>query len=237
MKPIPDYEGYYEIGEDGTVMRIETQRILVPCINKQNGYLYVGLWKNNIGRTFAIHRLVAQVYVPNPDNKSCVNHRNSERLDCHASNLEWCTHQENMVHGYQEGFMSQEARRNFKEFELELLLQSVLAGENMTTLALSAGVGLSRLTINVRRKAKELGVEDAFNAELYRQKCIRNKQSNVDKQQAVLQFTQDGQFIAEHPSLTTAAHAIGAKSSGSISNALNPKMKQQLAYGYSWKYK
>lgn len=237
MKPIPEYEGIYTIDEYGTVMRVETHRVLAPCINKQTGYLYVGLWKNNVGRTFSVHRLVARVYVPNPDNKPHVNHRNSERLDNHAGNLEWCTQQENMQHAYQEGFMSQEARRNFKEFDLEMLLQAFLAGESMTSLALGAEVGLSRLTINVRRKARELGKEGLFDAEIYRQRCIRNKQSNIDKQMPILQFTPEGIFIAEHISMTAAAKAIGASSSGSINNALNPNMKQRLAYGYLWKFK
>lgn len=53
---------------------------------------------------------------------------------------------------------------------------------------------------------------------------------------AVLQYTTSGDYIAEFDSITAAAKAIGKKSSGSISNALNPSHPQKFAYGYLWKF-
>lgn len=237
MIPIPGYEDQYAIQEDGAVIRIDSGKAITPSLNKQNGYLYVSLWKDNKGKTFSVHRLVANAYIPNPDNKPFVNHKNSNRADPSKQNLEWCTQSENLTHGYTHGFMSQEERRNFNEFELELLLKAVLSGENMTALAKNAEVGLSKLTINVRRKASELGLTNEYEAELKRQKNGRNATANVANRKPIIQLNLDGTFVAEHESLTAATKSLGKKSSGTISNALNPDKDQTVAYGFLWKFK
>lgn len=236
MRPIQGFEEQYTVSENGDVTRIETGRVLKPTINKQNGYLCVSLWKDNIGKTCTVHRLVALAYIPNPDNKPEVNHKDSERLNPCAYNLEWSTRSENAQHGYTEGFNSQAHRRNFKDFELDLLLQAVLSGQNMTAMAKAEGVGLSKLTINLRKRAREANLEDDYIAELYRQKCIRNQQANEAKKVAVCQLSPEGLFIQYHESATDAAKALGKSSSGSIHNALTGRNGQRKAFGYLWTY-
>jgi hypothetical protein len=235
MLDIQNYEQQYTITSDGVISRKSTGRILKPCVNTENGYLYVSLWKDNKGTTHSVHRLVASHFLSNPDNKPFVNHKDSNRTNAALSNLEWCTQSENIQHGYTHGFMSQETRKNFDRFELELLLQSVLSGESMTAIAKGAGVGLSRLTINLRKLAVSLGVETALNVELVNQKNKRNIEANVHKRIPIAQWTLDGILVAEHPSATSAAKALG-KSSGSICNALNPNHPQQKAYEFLWTY-
>lgn len=237
MIPITGYEDCYAIKEDGSVIRLETGRVLKPSLNNQNGYLYVSLWKNNIGKAHSVHRLVANAYIPNPDNKPEVNHISSNRADPRKENLEWSTRSENAKHGYEDGFMSQDARKNFQSMELEMLLKSFLAGENMTMLAKGFGVGLSRLTVNLRNTARNLGLEDELDAELYLQKCKRNASACDGLKQPVTQFTKDGVFVAEHQDITSAAKSLGGKSSGSISNALKQRNGQKYAYGFLWKFK
>ena len=133
--------------------------------------------------------------------------------------------------------MSQDHRKNFQSLEVELLLSAFLAGETMTSLAIGHGSGLTNLTRNLRDKARNMGMEDQLDAELYRQKCARNTAANAGKKRVIHQLTKEGVFIAEHDSLGSAARALGKTSTGSISNALNPSMDQQLAYGFKWKYK
>ena len=53
------------------------------------------------GKTVKVHKLVAEAFVPNPDNKPCVNHINYDTSDARAVNLEWATHKENNVHSAQ----------------------------------------------------------------------------------------------------------------------------------------
>lgn len=123
---------------------------------------------------------MALAYIPNPDNKSFVNHIDANRSNPHVNNLEWCTQSENIQHAYRLGNMSQ--KKNFTAEELDWLLAETLARRSMTDLAKTMGVGLSRLTLNLRKRAKQTGLEEAFDVELTEQKRIRNTQANASKQ-------------------------------------------------------
>lgn len=61
-------------------------------------YISIGLWRNNIPTYKYLHRIVAEAFVPNPDNKRYVNHIDGDPSNNCASNLEWCTAHENMQH-------------------------------------------------------------------------------------------------------------------------------------------
>ena len=63
------------------------------------GYMFVSLYKNNKLHSKKVHRLVAQAFIPNPDNKIEVNHIDENKTNNHVSNLEWMTHKENINHG------------------------------------------------------------------------------------------------------------------------------------------
>lgn len=60
-------------------------------------------FKDGTSKRLYVHRLVAELYIPNPDNKPVVNHKNSDRSDNRVENLEWCTYQENYVHAHKSG--------------------------------------------------------------------------------------------------------------------------------------
>lgn len=76
-------------------------RILNPSTDK--GYLSVVLSKAGTTRTFLIHRLVALAFIPNPDNKPQVNHKNGDTTKNEVTNLEWATERENQQHAVQSG--------------------------------------------------------------------------------------------------------------------------------------
>lgn len=230
--PIPEFEGY-SIKEDGSVFSHKNGRFLKHHLN-ENGYLYATLRKENRNRTVAVHRLVAAAYLPNPDQKPFVNHLDANRTNPHKDNLEWCTQAENIKHAYKIGNMSQ--KQNFSQEELDKLLDRFEAGETMTGLASEMAVGLSRMTINLRNRAHKTSRFAAFEAELKRQKQLRNTEANVTKRTPVVQLSLSGGFIAGFPSITAAAKALGVSSSGPIHNALNPNNIQKSAYGFLWKY-
>ena len=98
MKDIIGYEGQYAVTEDGKVWSYKTKRFLVTSVHR-NGYIKVSLWKNNKQKTYFMHRLVAEAFIPNPDNLPQVNHKDENKTNNCVSNLEWCTHKYNNNYG------------------------------------------------------------------------------------------------------------------------------------------
>ena len=246
--PVIGYEDLYEVTENGLIYSLNREILgrdgvkyrrkgiqISQNMHKNTGYLMVSLWKNNKGKNCYVHRIVAQAFIPNPDNKPEVNHKDSNRLNPTVSNLEWVTHSENVLHGYHQGFNWQPMK--LTEAELFEGLTQFLLGTTMTQIAKHYGVGLSRLTINLRQMAKKTIVEQAFDNEIIHQKTLRNKEANRNKRQKICCYNKDGSLYGEYESLTAAAKALGKKSTGTISNALNPAKTQKKAYGYLWEYK
>lgn len=86
----------YTVDELGTV-RNKKGHVLVQ--QTYSGYKCVGLWKNGMGKIEKVHRLVAEAFIPNPDNLPCVNHKDENKLNNSASNLEWCDYLYNNSYG------------------------------------------------------------------------------------------------------------------------------------------
>lgn len=99
-KDIPEYEGLYQINNLGNVKSLYNYRkgnILKPRLKR--GYYQIGLRKNNKRKWYAIHRLVAQTFIPNPNNLPQINHKDEDKLNNKVDNLEWCTASYNNSYG------------------------------------------------------------------------------------------------------------------------------------------
>ena len=102
--PITGLEDYF-ITKGGLVFSSKKTKIrnITPTDNMR-GYLGVPLYsplhktKTGIAKRYYVHRLVAITFIPNPENKPCVNHINNNRKDNRVENLEWVTHRENTMH-------------------------------------------------------------------------------------------------------------------------------------------
>lgn len=107
-KAIKGYEGFYEVSELGQVRSVDRiveykngkivnykEKELKPGIDK-GGYAIVSLNKNGISKMCKVHRLVADAFVPNPDNLPEVHHKNHDRKDNRVQNLAWVTRAEQM---------------------------------------------------------------------------------------------------------------------------------------------
>lgn len=70
---------------------------------KSKGYLSASLYTNGIRETRKVHRLVAEAFIPNPDNKPQINHKDGNPLNNSVDNLEWATGSENMIHAFRTG--------------------------------------------------------------------------------------------------------------------------------------
>ena len=85
------------------------QRSSPARVQDSHGYMYVTLSVHGSDTDKKVHRLVAEAFIPNPDNKPQVNHKNGIKSDCHATNLEWVTARENLQHACDHGL-----NRHFK---------------------------------------------------------------------------------------------------------------------------
>ena len=101
-KDIKGYEGMYQVSNFGRVKSMnyrntgkeENLKSFYAC-----GYLRVGLWKNEKSKWFYVHRLVAEAFLPNPDNLPEINHKSENKTQNNVDNLEWCNRKYNCNYG------------------------------------------------------------------------------------------------------------------------------------------
>ena len=108
---VSGYEDNYEIEDNGTIISLKTNNPLFTSLDYK-GYKRVMLWKNNKGKLFRLHRLIALHFIPNPENKPQVNHIDGNKLNNCASNLEWTSNLENMRHAWNIGLKNNNAMKH-----------------------------------------------------------------------------------------------------------------------------
>ena len=123
-KDIPNYEGIYQVSNLGNVRDIITDRHRKPknlTLNHRSGYYSVMLCKDKTQKNVLVHRLVAQSFIPNPQNKPQVNHIDGNKQNNCVDNLEWCTAKENLQHASKMGLLQKEKqirKRTVYQFSL-----------------------------------------------------------------------------------------------------------------------
>ena len=103
MKEHPKYKRYY-VSEDGKIFSAKSGSLVeLSQFSNGIGYMKVKLYHNGNRPKPYVHRLVAETYIPNPSDKSSVNHKDGDKQNNTLSNLEWVSHQENMDHARETG--------------------------------------------------------------------------------------------------------------------------------------
>lgn len=142
-KDIKNYEGIYQVSNLG---RIKTLDKYVNCLYEQkrliksreiktfknnSGYYIVSLYQNNKSKKFLVHRLVAEAFIPNLNNKKEVNHIDGNKENNCVDNLEWVTKSENELHASEKGFTKKQKEmvaKNNKKLKSKKVYQYDLNG-------------------------------------------------------------------------------------------------------------
>ena len=121
-KDIKDYEGLYQISNYGRIKSLSRKVFRYNHIAKRkieivykekirktridkDGYYIINLHKNNIMKTYKVHRLVGENFIENKENKPYINHKDGNKLNNNILNLEWCTAKENVIHAWKTGLI------------------------------------------------------------------------------------------------------------------------------------
>lgn len=129
----------YSVSEEGEIRNDRTNKILKGDLNNK-GYRRVRI----SGKTYFNHRSVALMFVPNPDNKPQVNHKDMNKLNNHYSNLEWMTNQENNNHSFDNGRVSSQTKISVSDLK-DIIV--ALDNKTQTPKQLADKYGVKRVTI------------------------------------------------------------------------------------------
>lgn len=130
-------------------------RILKQHISKSNGYSYVGFRIDGKFVSKRVHRLVAQTFIPNPDNLPQVNHKNCNRSDNRVSNLEWCAASYNRQYQEKYGISSTESKGH-RLFAIKLSTMEVSHFKSQSEASRVLGVNLGNINSVIKGNRKQV---------------------------------------------------------------------------------
>lgn len=161
-KPIKNYEGIYEVSNLGNVKRLTYSMKINPrsytqCVHYNEhllkprphraGYQLVVLSKNGKATGYSVHKLVAEAFIPNPDNLSEINHKDEDKANNRVDNLEWCTRIYNNTYGTMQQRKAEKLRKSVLCIETNIIYPSVREAAKQT--------GADRSSISACCKGKQ----------------------------------------------------------------------------------
>ena len=147
-KDVIGYEGLYQISNLGRVKSIR-KNIILRCSNTTTGYKKIELCVNGKVKTFKVHRLVGFAFIPNPENKPNINHKDGNPINNYIENLEWCTQRENVIHGYATGLTP-------KQYIPKDIIEDMYYSQRLSICKISKILGIKSWVL--RNRAKEYGI-------------------------------------------------------------------------------
>ena len=227
-KDVPGYEGLYWVSNMGN---IRSKRVILKQQLNTNGYKKVVLWKNNVPKNFLTHRIIATVFVPNPNNRPEVDHINTIRTDIRASNLRWVNRRENTLNPITNRRMSESARYSHSKTIVQYDLKGNIVAKypSMMEAYRQTGVHYANIRACITGRRQQMG---GYVWKVEGESFVAPKSK---KAKEIVQYDKDGNFLKSWPSVLSASLSLGMKSSNSLIRCL--KNRTHTCKGYIWKYK
>lgn len=221
---IDNKETNYSVSSQGEVRNDISGKFLAQSI--QQGYQFVTIQIGKPKRC-RVHRLVAEAFIPNPDNKQYVNHKDGVRNHNHVENLEWVTPSENTSHAWREGLVTSHRKKSVKQYNLDGSF--MMEYESITDAAEQTGTLAEKIVMCCQKKRTTTNQyqwrysddkQDVYKVERPKTLSKRVGQYNGD------------QLVAVYSSFREAARAVAGTSSAisRVCSGLNKTHK-----GYGWK--
>ena len=265
-KDIEGYEGLYQVSNFGNVKSVKRvvkranstnlsvkERLLKERPNHK-GYKMVSLSKNGKGKFCTIHRLVAKAFIPNPQNLPQVNHKDEDKMNNHADNLEWCTNKYNINYNngaaIKRGVKTKREKYDWKEV-CEKILETKTKN-NVYTRPIPVnqftwdGVFIKRFRSS-EQVSRELGIYGTHRVAqglnrhaggyiwLFDEDVDKIKDRVLDKrpEKRIVQYDNNGNFIKTWKNQKEASKYLGL-TTASLCACLHGRTK--TCGGYIWKY-
>jgi hypothetical protein len=204
------------ISNFGRLKSIKNDLVWRLRIGRQ-GYVDITLYvlKSKRSKSFKIHRLVAEYFLPKVECKNQVNHKDFNKQNNHVSNLEWCTMKENAAHYFKNKF-----KYVVTDDQVKFIRQNIE----------SIGAAKMAKMLNIKQ-GYILGVANGIHRPLVHPELIRAKKTSLPK--PVIQFNENGEKVGEYPSILAAAKANKVKLS-KVQRVLYGERKTHNGFSYRY---
>lgn len=252
FRDIKEYEGLYQVSSLGRVKNSKGR--ILKSYKDNHGYPMVNLCKNAKNIRVRVHRLVAEAFIPNPNNYPCVNHKDEDKSNNNVNNLEWCTYRYNNTYGTVLQRKLEKLKETYKNFDWSKITSKIDYKEVGRKNAEKLSKKVYQYTkdgefVKEWKSVMECG-RNGYNSGHISNACVGrlktykgfiwtydknyiHKEITYDNRKPVLQFTLNGEFVMEW---ATAAEAErNGFDCSHISECCRGKRKTHK--GYIWKYK
>lgn len=249
-RKVVEWEEYYEVSNKGRIKslarirnsimgQIPMKEKIRKLYHHPHGYMYVSLCKNNKSKYYKVHRLVAKAFIPNPENKRTVNHKNGIKNDNRVENLEWATHSENAIHAFKTKLRFPTYAMKGKTGKDNVNSKSVTQyDKQMNPIAEYGSIHeASRMSGATATEICEACRNEILTAKgfVWRYTLNNTTPPYRDFRKAVFQYDMNMEFIARYSSAKEAQKVTGIRA-GNINGVCNTRNGRTHTCGYIWKY-